>query len=96
VLSALAAGATRPEEIAAGLLHPPPAVQAALDWAVGVELVTRADARPGPAYSLTPKGRELLGAPLAAPLVGPLAPPQTTAFAATVDAPLDGPAGAQP
>ncbi|MGC4110569.1 MAG: DUF1707 domain-containing protein [Nocardioides sp.] len=61
VLGALASGASRPEEISAGLNEPLARIQTTLDWAVGAEAVSRLDAPSGATYSLTPKGLEIVG-----------------------------------
>jgi hypothetical protein len=56
VLAALAAGATTPNEIAAGLTDSPERVRAALTWAVDAGAVTRLDLPEGDSYSLTSQG----------------------------------------
>lgn len=62
VLSALASGATSPQEVAAGLTEPTERVQTTLDWAVGAEAVSRLDLPEGGAsYTLTPRGLEIVG-----------------------------------
>jgi hypothetical protein len=58
VLAALAAGATTPEEIAAGLTVPLDQVHQTLAQAVDAGVVASAGGAP---YSLTPKGRAALG-----------------------------------
>lgn len=61
VLGALATGATRPEEVAAGLNESVERVQSTLDWAVEAQAASRLDLPAGPSYSLTPKGLETVG-----------------------------------
>jgi hypothetical protein len=61
VLAALATGATRPEEVAAGLNDTVEHVCSSLDWAVEAEVVSKLDLPAGPSYSLTPKGLEIVG-----------------------------------